>query len=154
MKKTITAVILATSGLLITNQVFAAVKSETANFNVKINILSTCAVSAKDVVFNSINSNAIAEDKNGEITVTCTNQTPYTISFSNSSGFMTHESDSSSSIAYKLINKDKKEFSPENLESKTGTGVEQVINFTASVTGSTNVRAGLYTSAVTATVSY
>ena len=156
MKKFITTAVLATSGLIFAGQASATdapSKSTTGNFNVKINVLSTCAITADDIVFSDITSNATADDKEGTLLVTCTNKTPYKVSFT-SNGVMTHGTDSTATIAYSLLDSSKAAYSESNKFSGEGTGLAQSIPLTARVTGSTNVRAGLYTGAVTATVTY
>lgn len=158
MKNFITTALLTSAGLLLTSQSFAATTAKTAkaDFKVKIEVLSTCAINATDIDFGSINSATTATDKTGTLSVTCTNQTPYKVGLSGS-GKMTHESDTNSSVAYQLFQTtgDKNQWDNDsNQYSATGSGNLQAIPVIAKVSGSTNVRAGKYIDTVTATVTY
>lgn len=158
MKNFITTVLLATTGLVLAGQSNAATTSKTAStdFKVKIEVLSTCAINATDIDFGSVNSGVVANDKTGTLNVTCTSQTPYSVGLSGS-GKMTHETDSSSSIAYQLFQNtsDKDQWNNNNKQySGIGSGSVQAIPVVAKVSGSTNVRAGKYSDVVTAIVTY
>ena len=157
MKKIITAVILATSGLLITNSVFAAelpAKTSDAQFKVKIEIIPACKIFAGDIDFGQVASNVNPDEKNGSIQVTCTKETTYDVSFS-SDRLMKHSTDKSSTIAYELLEKESVPYSDSHKFVGTGNGLEQNIPLIAKIAnGATNVRAGDYSSAVTATVTY
>lgn len=155
MKNLIKTALFVSSLLLIVGQTNAATKAENATFQVKIEVVSTCAISATDIDFGQVNSGITATDKTGNLNVTCTSQTPYSIGLSNS-GKMTHTTDTSSSIAYKLfkVASDGKEWNNENQYTATGSGTIQTIPVVAKLSGSTNVRAGNYADTVTATVTY
>lgn len=156
MKKFITTALLASTGLFVIGQANAATASANTTFQVKLNILSTCAINATDIDFGGVNSGVTATDKTGTLNVTCTSQTPYNVGLSGS-GKMTHESDSSSSVPYQLFkaSSDTAQWNNDsNQYSAIGSGSVQAIPVVAKVTGSTNVRAGNYTDTVTATVTY
>ncbi|QXR21068.1 spore coat U domain-containing protein (plasmid) [Acinetobacter variabilis] len=156
MKNLITTALLASSGLFIAGQTNASTKAADATFQVKIEVVSTCAISATDIDFGPVNSGITATDKTGNLNVTCTSQTPYSVGLS-SSGKMTHTTDSTSSIAYKLFkaSSDTAEWDNDNNQySATGSGIVQTIPVVAKLSGSTNVRAGNYADTVTATVTY
>lgn len=160
MKNFITTALLATTGILFAGQAIAAPavakKTTDTQFNVKIEVLSTCAINATDIDFGSVNSAVAANDKTGTLNVTCTSQTPYKVGLAGS-GKMTHETDTSSSIAYQLFQNasDKSQWdNNSNLYSGVGSGSVQAIPVVAKVSGSTNVRAGKYIDTVTATVTY
>lgn len=158
MKNFVTTALLTSAGLLLTSQSFATTTEKTAraDFQVKIEVLSTCAITATDIDFGSINSASTATDKTGALNVTCTNKTPYTVGLSGS-GKMTHKDDATAVIAYELFQKasDKSQWdNTSNKLSNTGTGDVQTIPVVAKVSGSTNVRAGQYADKVTATVTY
>lgn len=160
MKNFITTALLATTGILFAGQAIAAPavakKTTDTQFNVKIEILSTCTINATDIDFAQVNSGATANDKTGNLNVTCTKATPYDIGLAGS-GKMTHETDKSSSIAYELFKKtgDTQEWNnSNNLFSGLGSGNVQAIPVVAKVSGTTNVRAGKYSDVVTATVTY
>lgn len=158
MKNLITATLLVTTGLFAAGQAFAADsgKNATANFQVKIQVLSTCAITATDIDFGLVNSNTTVAEKTGALSVTCTNQTPYSVGLKGS-GKMTHETDDTATIAYELFQKagDSAQWDNNNHQySASGTGAVQTIPVIAKVSGSTNVRAGNYADTVTATVTY
>lgn len=156
MKKFITAAVLAASGFVVAGQVNAAASPATANFNVKIQVLSTCAITASDVVFEDVYSGTAPSSKTGTLNVTCTNQTPYDIGLTYA-GEMVHATDATATIAYELYktaSDTAKWNDSDNLYSSTGSGLVQNIPLVAKVTGSTNVRAGNYADTVTATVTY
>ncbi|OTG80323.1 spore coat U domain-containing protein [Acinetobacter sp. ANC 4648] len=153
MKNFITAALLASSGLFVVSHANAAA---TANFQVKVEVLSTCAINATDINFGSVNSGVAATDKTGTLNVTCTSQTPYSVGLSGS-GKMTHATDSTSSVAYQLFkaSTDTAQWNNDNNKySATGSGSVQAIPVVAKISGSTNVRAGNYADTVTATVTY
>ncbi|WP_443612386.1 Csu type fimbrial protein [Acinetobacter pseudolwoffii] len=160
MKNFITTALLLSSGVFIAGQTNASTDSTKfadATFQVKIEVVSTCAISATDIDFDKVDSGITATDKTGNLNVTCTSQTPYSIGLS-SSGKMTHTTDNTSSIAYKLFKAssgDQAEWdNDKNQYSATGSGIVQTIPVVAKLSGSTNVRAGNYADTVTATVTY
>ncbi|WP_109292293.1 Csu type fimbrial protein [Acinetobacter baumannii] len=157
MKKFIATALLASTSLILAGQVNAASTSKTASsdFKVKLEVLSTCAINATDIDFGSVNSDVAPNDKTGTLNVTCTNQTPYRVGLSGS-GKMTHETDSSSTIAYQLFQNsgDKEQWDNNNQYTGIGSGDVQAISVFAKVSGSSNVRAGKYSDTVTATVTY
>ncbi|WP_180072889.1 spore coat U domain-containing protein [Acinetobacter sp. YH12200] len=156
MKNFITTALLLSSGVFIAGQTNASTKTADATFKVKIEVVSTCAISATDIDFDKVNSGIAATDKTGNLNVTCTSQTPYSVGLS-SSGKMTHTTDPTSSIAYQLFkaSSDTAEWDNDNNRySATGSGSVQTIPVVAKLSGSTNVRAGNYADTVTATVTY
>mgnify|MGYP002510685551 CR=1 FL=1 len=156
MKNFITTALLLSSSVFIAGQTNASTKTADATFKVKIEVVSTCTISATDIDFSEVNSGMAATDKTGTLNVTCTSQTPYSVGLS-SSGKMTHTTDPTSSIAYKLFkaSSDTAEWDNDNNQySSTGSGIVQTIPVVAKLSGSTNVRAGKYADTVTATVTY
>ena len=156
MKNFITTALLLSSGVFITGQTNASTKAANATFKVKIEVVSTCAISATDIDFGQVNSGMAATDKTGTLNVTCTSQTPYSVGLSGS-GKMTNTADSNSSVAYQLFkaSSDTAEWNNDNNQySATGSGTVQAIPVVAKLSGSTNVRAGNYADTVTATVTY
>lgn len=155
MKNFITTALLVSSSVFIAGQTNASTKAADATFKVKIEVVSTCAISATDIDFGQVNSGVAATDKTGTLNVTCTSQTPYSVGLSGS-GKMTHTTDSTSSVAYQLFQEsDQAEWDNDNHKySATGSGSVQAIPVVAKVSGSTNVRAGNYADTVTATVTY
>ena len=154
MKNFITTALLLSSGVFIAGQTTASTAD--ATFKVKIEVVSTCAISATDIDFGPVNSGVAATDKTGTLNVTCTSQTPYSVGLSGS-GKMTHTTDAKSSVAYQLFkaSSDTAEWNNDNNQySATGSGSVQAIPVVAKVSGSTNVRAGNYADVVTATVTY
>ena len=153
MKNFITTALLLSSGVFIAGQTTASTAD--ATFKVKIEVVSTCAISATDIDFSEVNSGMAATDKTGTLNVTCTSQTPYKVGLSGS-GKLTNTADSTSSIDYKLFQEssDTAWDNKDNLYSATGSGTVQAIPVVAKLSGSTNVRAGNYADTVTATVTY
>lgn len=153
MKNFITTALLLSSGVFIAGQTTASTAD--ATFKVKIEVVSTCAISATDIDFSEVNSGMAATDKTGTLNVTCTSQTPYKVGLSGS-GKLTNTADSTSSIDYKLFQEssDTAWDNKDNLYSATGLGDVQNIPVVAKLFGSTNVRAGNYADTVTATVTY
>ena len=64
MKNFLTTALLASAGLVLAGQANAATtsKTATADFKVKIEVLSTCAINATDIDFGSVNSAVAAND--------------------------------------------------------------------------------------------
>ena len=155
MKNFITTALLLSSGVFIAGQTNASTKTANATFKVKIEVVSTCAISATDIDFGEVNSGMAATDKTGTLNVTCTSQTPYKVGLSGS-GKLTNTADPTSSIDYKLFQEssDTAWDNKDNLYSATGSGDVQNIPVVAKLFGSTNVRAGNYADTVTATVTY
>ena len=155
MKNFITTALLLSSGVFIAGQTNASTKTADATFKVKIEVVSTCAISATDIDFGEVNSGMAATDKTGTLNVTCTSQTPYKVGLSGS-GKLTNTADPTSSIDYKLFQEssDTAWDNKDNLYSATGSGDVQNIPVVAKLFGSTNVRAGNYADTVTATVTY
>lgn len=157
MKNFIATTLFASVGLILSGHASAAVsKTASADFKVKIEVLSTCTINATDIDFGSVNSGVAASDKTGTLNVTCTNQTPYSVGLSGS-GKMTHDTDSTSNIAYGLFQtaSDKNQWNNNtNQYSGVGTGSVSAIPVVAKVSGTTNVRAGKYSDIVTASVTY
>ena len=153
MKNFITTALLLSSGVFIAGQTTASTAD--ATFKVKIEVVSTCAISATDIDFGEVNSGMAATDKTGTLNVTCTSQTPYKVGLSGS-GKLTNTADPTSSIDYKLFQEssDTAWDNKDNLYSATGSGDVQNIPVVAKLFGSTNVRAGNYADTVTATVTY
>lgn len=59
----------------------AFAQSKTANFDVSIQVLSTCAISASNMTFSSITTGTTSNtDATSSLTVNCSQGTPYTIS--------------------------------------------------------------------------
>jgi len=65
MKNLITTALLASSGLFIAGQTNASTKVADTTFQVKIEVVSTCAISATDIDFGQVNSGIAATDKTG-----------------------------------------------------------------------------------------
>lgn len=59
----------------------AFAQSKTANFDVSVQVLSTCAISASNMTFSSITTGTTSNtDATSSLTVNCSQDTPYTIS--------------------------------------------------------------------------
>jgi spore coat protein U-like protein len=59
----------------------AFAESKTANFDVKVQVLSTCSISASNMTFSSITTGTTSNtDATSSLTVNCSQGTPYTVS--------------------------------------------------------------------------
>ncbi len=142
MKNLITTALLASSGLFIAGQTNASTKAADTTFQLKSRRYFNMWISATDIDFGQVNSGIAATDKTGNLNVSCTSQTPYSVGLS-SSGKMTQTTDSTSSIAYQLFkaSSDTAEWdNDKNRYSATGSGSVQTIPVVAKLSGSTNVR--------------
>ena len=62
--------------------------SNSANFDVSIQVNATCAISASNMTFSSITTGTTSNtDATSTLTVNCSNGTPYTISLGNGANF-------------------------------------------------------------------
>lgn len=62
--------------------------SNSANFDVSIQVNATCAISASNMTFSSITTGTTSNtDATSTLTVNCSNGTPYTISMGNGANF-------------------------------------------------------------------
>lgn len=90
MKNTILATVLAVSALASHGLAFAG--SDTKTFNVKVELMSACKLSSiTDVDFGTYTSlqQTPKSATGGDLTVTCTNNTPYYLMFGSAIGGMT-----------------------------------------------------------------
>lgn len=160
MNKFISAAVFATTSFFAVGQAMADTtntKTTSANFDVKIQINSTCAITATPIDFGQINSNTAAADKTGTLNVTCTKATPYSIGLKGTGAMKSTSTDNTDTIAYALYNDSNTTEQWNDTDHKysfEGTGLNQPISVLARVTGSTNVPAGNYVDTVTATVTY
>ena len=156
MKKIILSAIITTSAL--TSVATYAAGTDSTQFDVKITVLESCEFTSKsDVEFNAVDrSTKAGSTAKGQLNVTCTKNTPYKIALAGTGAMSNTNLSSTSKVPYKLYQDAARtaEWDATNLLSKTGSGKDQAIPVYAKLAGDTNVEAGNYVDAVTATVTY
>ena len=155
MKKVIVSAVLGFSSLL---TVAHAADTASTKFEVKLTVNESCKFTAfQDVEFTSIDrSTKSASNAKGQLNITCTLNTPYTIALVGNGKMSNTNSASNSKVPYILYQDSArtKAWDASNLLSKSGNGKDQAIPVYAKLAGDTNVEAGNYVDTVVATVTY
>jgi len=121
-------------------------------------VAATCSVSASSLNFGTytVSTNT---DQSGNISVTCTTGTPYTVELdggTNASGSTRRMVNASSYLTYELYTDSGRGtvWNNTNTVAGTGTGAAQSIPLYGRIPSSQNVPAGTYTDTVQITVTY
>lgn len=146
----------------------AQADTDTQSFKVTLTVESTCDIStvnAHDVNFGNHKSTEVSATADGNLTVNCTNGTPYQIGLDNGENYAAtsrymKSTTGSETVAYTLWKDAARSQAWGNVAgsdtlASTGTGVAQVIPVYGKVELSTqNLKADIYEDTVTATVTY
>lgn len=145
-----------------------AAETDTQSFQVKLTVTSACDIhtaAARDVDFGSHKSTETDITAEGGLTVNCTNGTPYDIGLDNGSNFGDGQRKMKSAatgelVGYELFRDTARSQTwgsnaGENTLHATGTGAnENVPVYGKVIIAGSNLKAGDYIDAVTATVTY
>ncbi len=138
----------------------AMAQSKTANFDVSIQVLATCSISASNMTFSSITTGTTSNtDASSALTVNCSQGTPYTISLGNGTNYSAGRrmASGASYINYYLYSDSGRstQWNSSAPQNGTGTGGDQVVNVFGRVpSGQSVTNTGAYADTVIATVTY
>lgn len=145
--------------VIISASAYTMSNHQASQFQVKMRIDEICDIgtgSTSDIDFGTISRNTQNVQATGNLKVSCTNGTPYSIAL-NSAGTLKNTNDTSLQLPYRLYQDASmsKEWGniAENRFSQQGTGQPQNITIWGQVPD-TNIPAGQYTDKVTATITY
>ena len=143
----------------------ALAQTATANFNVTLTITANCVISATDLNFGSQGVLNTAVTGNTNLSVTCSNTTPYTVGLNAGTGtgsteaqrFLSGTGANTATVAYQLYKPGSTTvvWGDADVAARvggTGTGAAQPIQVNGVVPAQTTPAPGTYSSTVTATV--
>ncbi len=134
--------------------------SNSANFDVSIQVNATCAISASNMTFSSITTGTTSNtDATSTLTVNCSNGTPYTISMDNGTNYSVGRrmASGASFINYYLYSDSSRsaQWNTTSTKSGTGNGADQSITVYGRVpSGQVITNTGSYGDTVVATITY
>lgn len=138
----------------------ALAASGTASFDVGIQVLSSCSISASNMTFSSISTGTTSNsDATSSLTVNCSNGTPYTIALGNGANYSNTRRMAwgASHIEYILFQDSSRstEWNATAVKTGTGSGADQNFTVYGRVTSGQNVtNTGSYGDTVIATITY
>lgn len=156
--KPFSRLLIATSIAAASGSSFAA--SATSSFDVGIQVLATCSISATNMTFTSITTGTTSNnDATSSLTVNCSNGTSYTIALDNGANYMANRRlvSSGNYIGYQLYSDSGRSTQWNSTITKTGVGNggDQSHTVFGRIPSGQNVpQTGSYADLVTATVSY
>lgn len=156
--KPFSRLLIATSIAAASGSSFAA--SATSSFDVGIQVLATCSISATNMTFTSITTGTTSNnDATSSLTVNCSNGTSYTIALDNGANYMTNRRlvSNGSYINYQLYSDSSRSTQWNSTVTKTGVGSggdQSHTVFGRVPSGQPVPQTGSYADLVTATVSY
>ena len=142
----------------ISNAVLAA--SGTASFDVSVQVLASCSISASNMSFASITTGTTTNtDATSTLTVNCSSGTPFTIALGNGANFTTSRRMAwgGSYISYALFQDNSRslEWVGATTKSGTGSGVDQTFTIYGRIPSGQNVaNTGSYGDTIIATITY
>ena len=146
------------TGLTLTKGAWA--ETEPSSFQVGIDVVATCSISAADMTFNTITTGTTAQtDSESQITVNCSNGAPYSVALSNGSNYSAGRrlSSNGSFINYTLFKDNSRTAEWTLISSMTGTGSgsNQTLPVYGRIPAGQNVtNMGSYSDTIVATVTY
>lgn len=146
------------TGLTLTKGAWA--ETESSSFQVGIDVVATCSISAADMTFNTITTGTTAQtDAASDITVNCSLDAPYQISLSNGSNFSAGRrlSNGSQFINYSLFQDPSRatQWNTTTTLNFTGSGSSQAHTVYGRIPAGQNVaNMGSYSDTIVATVTY
>ena len=156
----ITAVATAISALTASTVGPVMASTASSNFDVTIQVLSTCSISASNMTFGSITTGTTSNtDAASSLTVNCSSNTPYTVSLSDGANFsnVRRMAWGGSYIDYMLYSDSSRTTQWNSTITKTGTGSggDQSLSVFGRIPAGQNVaNTGAYGDTVIATVTY
>jgi len=142
----------------VTTPLWAA--SGTSSFDVSIQVLATCSISASNMTFSSITTGTTSNtDATSSLTVNCSNGTPYTIALGNGANYtnVRRMAWGGSHVEYALYQDTSRstEWNTISMKSGTGNGSDQSFTIYGRVRAGQNItNTGSYGDTVIATVTY
>ena len=152
------AVALGLTGLTLTKGAWA--ETESSSFQVGIDVVATCSISAADMTFNTITTGTTAQtDAASDITVNCSLNAPYQIALSNGSNFSAGRrlSNGSQFINYSLFQDPSRatQWNTTTTLNFTGSRANQAHTVYGRIPAGQNVtNMGSYSDTIVATVTY
>jgi spore coat protein U-like protein len=159
-RTTLSRLALAMTASLMGSSAALANKTATSNFDVSIQVMSTCSISASNMTFSSITTGTTSNtDASASLTVNCSSGTPYTISLGDGQHYSggRRMSNGTTNINYYLYSDSTRssQWNSVLVQSGTGTGTNQSIDVFGRVpAGQSVVFTGGYADTVVATVTY
>jgi spore coat protein U-like protein len=153
LKPTLLALALACS-----NTAFA--QSKTTNFDVSIQVLSTCSISASNMTFSSITTGTTSNtDATSALTVNCSQGTPYEISLGNGNNYSggRRMTNGTTNINYYLYSDTGRtsQWNTTTTQAGTGSGADQSLAIYGRIPSGQSVPfTGAYADTVIATITY
>ena len=154
----ITVALFTTAAMLSGHQAQAATAS--ANFDVSIQVMATCAISASNMAFASITTGTTTNtDASSTLTLNCSNGTPYAVALDNGSNYLMGRRLASGTgfISYSLYSDSGRstQWNSSNTKAGTGSGSDQSLTVYGRIPSGQSVPyVGAYNDTVVATVTY
>jgi spore coat protein U-like protein len=137
---------------------FAA--SATASFNVSVQVLAACSISASNMNFGGITTGTTnTTDATSSLTINCPNGTPYTIALSNGANYSSSRRMAwgASHIAYDLYldNARTTQWTSGSTMTGTGSGADQTLTVFGRIHAGQSISyTGSYSDTIVATITY
>jgi len=134
--------------------------SNSANFDVSIQVNATCAISASNMTFSSITTGTTSNtDATSTLTVNCSNGTPYTISMDNGTNYSVGRrmASGASYINYYFYSDSSRstQWNTTATKSGTGSGSDQSLTIYGRIpSGQSVTNTGAYADTIVATITY
>lgn len=134
--------------------------SGTTSFDVSIQVLSSCSISASNLTFSSISTGTTSNtDATSSLTVNCSNGTPYSIALDNGTNYSAGRrlASGASYINYYLYSDSGRatQWNTASVKSGTGSGSDQTLTVFGRVpSGQSVTNTGSYADTVIATITY
>jgi len=134
--------------------------SNSANFDVGIQVNATCAISASNMTFSSITTGTTSNtDATSTLTVNCSNGTPYTISLGNGNNYSggRRMTNGTANINYYLYSDSSRStlWTQTATQTGTGNGSDQSLTIYGRIPSGQSVPyVGAYSDTVIATITY
>jgi len=134
--------------------------SSTSSFDVSIQVLATCSISASNMTFSSITTGTTSNtDATSSLTVNCSNGTPYTIALNNGTNYSAGRrmASGASYINYYLYSDSGRstQWNSATTKAAIGTGSDQAHPVYGRIpSGQAITNTGMYADTIIATVTY
>lgn len=134
--------------------------SGTSSFDVSIQVLATCSISASNMTFSSITTGTTSNtDATSSLTVNCSNGTPYTIALGNGNNYSggRRMTNGTTNINYYLYSDSGRstQWNSASTQTGTGSGSDQNFNIYGRIPSGQSVPfTGAYSDTIIATVTY
>lgn len=146
--------------LILSPLAHASAASGTASFNVSVQVLAACSISASNMNFGGITTGTTnITDATSSLTVNCPNGTPYTIGLSNGANYSSTRRMAwgASHISYQLYvdNARTSEWTTSSALTGTGNGADQTFTVFGRIqAGQAISYTGSYSDTIVATITY